>query len=169
MTKYTFETKLKAVQDYLEGKDSYKDVARKYNTTKVMVQTWVKQFREHGPEAFQQQYTNHSVEFKMDVLNYLERTGASMIETAAVFNLSSHSTVRKWKQLFETGGIGALQPKEKGRPSMKKKVDKNQPAEGSEEALRVELERLRMENAYLKKLHALIQEKERLQTKTKRK
>jgi len=105
----------------------------------------------------------------MDVLNYLERTGASMIETAAVFNIPSHSTVRKWKQLFETGGIDALHPKEKGRPSMKKKVNQNQPAEGSEEALRVELERLRMENAYLKKLQALIQEKEKLQTKTKRK
>ncbi|GAA3334033.1 hypothetical protein GCM10020331_100410 [Ectobacillus funiculus] len=29
MTKYTLETKLKAVQEYLEGKDSYKGVARK--------------------------------------------------------------------------------------------------------------------------------------------
>lgn len=52
---------------------------------------------------------------------------------------------------------------------MKKETNKPQPAEGSEEALRAEIERLRMENAYLKKLRALIQEKEKLQKKTKRK
>ncbi|PHA02319.1 transposase [Bacillus pseudomycoides] len=52
---------------------------------------------------------------------------------------------------------------------MKKKPEKNQQVEGSEEVLKVEIERLRMENAYLKKLHALIQEKEKSQNKTKRK
>jgi transposase len=52
---------------------------------------------------------------------------------------------------------------------MKKETNKTQPAEGSKEALQAEIERLRMENAYLKKLKALIQEKERLRNKTKRK
>lgn len=52
---------------------------------------------------------------------------------------------------------------------MKKEINKPQPVEGSEEALRAEIERLRMENANLKKLRALIQEKEKLQNKTKRK
>ena len=74
-----------------------------------------------------------------------------------------------WKHLFETQGIDALQPKKKGRPSMKKETKKNQPVEGSEEALQAEIERLRMENAYLKKLNALVQEKEKSQNKTKRK
>ncbi len=74
-----------------------------------------------------------------------------------------------WKHLFETQGIDALQPKKKGRPSMKKASKKNQPIEGLEEALRAEIERLRMENAYLKKLNALVQEKEKLQNKTKHK
>lgn len=41
--------------------------------------------------------------------------------------------------------------------------------EGSVEALRAEVERLRMENAYLKKLNALVQNKEKLQSKTRRK
>jgi hypothetical protein len=43
------------------------------------------------------------------------------------------------------------------------------PAEGSIEALQTELERLRMENAYLKKLNALVQNKEKSPNKTKRK
>jgi transposase len=77
----------------------------------------VRQFRKNGPTAFGKRYTNHSLEFKMDVLNYLERTGTSTTEIAVVFNIPSDSAVWKWKQLFDTGGIDALQPKAKGRPS----------------------------------------------------
>jgi transposase len=49
-----------------------------------------------------------------------------------------------------------------------KESKKQKSVEGSEEALRKENERLRMENAYLKKLQALIQEKEKRQNKSKR-
>lgn len=46
---------------------------------------------------------------------------------------------------------------------------KQEPAEGSVEALKAEIERLRMENAYLKKLNALVQNKEKSPNKTNRK
>ena len=51
---------------------------------------------------------------------------------------------------------------------MKKETKKQPPAEGSIQALQEENERLRMEIAYLKKLNALVQEKESLQRKIKR-
>ena len=99
----------------------------------------------------------------------MNETGVSTEEASAVYNIPSPSTVWKWRHLVETQGIDALKSKKKGRPSMKKESQNNQPAEGTKEALRAENERLRMEVAYLKKLHALIQEKEKLQHKTKRK
>ncbi|MBB3149969.1 hypothetical protein FHS16_000001, partial [Paenibacillus endophyticus] len=49
------------------------------------------------------------------------------------------------------------------------RTKRKEPAEGSVEALQAELERLRMENAYLKKLNALVQNKEKSPNKTKRK
>ena len=119
---------------------------------------------------FKESYTKYSFEFKMDVLNHINEMGASIEEATALFNVSSSSIVRNWMHLFETQGIDALKPKTKERPpSMKKESKKNQSIEGSEEALRAEIEQLRMENAYLKKLQALIQEKAESQNKTKRK
>jgi transposase len=171
MTKYSLEIKLAAVNAYLDGVESFKDTAKKYNVNMTMLKKWVAKFRAHGLAAFQKQktYTNYSVEFKMDVLNYINEMGASIEETTLAFNIPASTTVENWKYLFETQGIDALQPKAKGRPFMKKESKKNQPIEGLEEALRAENERLRMENAYLKKLQALIQEKEKSQKKTKRK
>jgi transposase-like protein len=169
MSKYSLETKLAAVKAYLNGVESFKETAEKHNVNMTMLKKWVAKFRAHGLAAFQKRYTNYSVELKMDVLNYINEMGASIEEATLVFNIPSSTTVENWKYLFETQGIDALQPKAKGRPFMKKESKKNQPIEGSEEALRAENERLRMENAYLKKLQALIQEKEKSQKKTRRK
>lgn len=127
-------------------------------------------FQDKGSADFdEKQYTNYSVEFKMDVINYINDTGASIEEAASKFSVGSSSTVRNWLYSFETQGIDALQPKVKERQFMKRAPKNNQAARDSEESLRDENERLRMENAYLKKLHALIQEKEKSQKKTKHK
>jgi len=172
MAKFTTEEKLQIIQRYLEGKDSYLDLARESHVHKSVVQGWVRLYELQGVQGFYKGYTNYSIEFKLGVLNFMSETGTSSVETAAIFNLPSSGMVRNWRIQFANGGIDALQPKKKGRPSMEKetKLKKVQPlVEGSLEALRAENERLRMENAYLKKLNALVQEKEKLQTKLKRK
>ena len=95
--------------------------------------------------------------------------GTSILETAALFNLPSDTTLWNWKRILETQGVDALQSKKKGRPSMKKKTGKQEITKGSMEALQAEVEHLRMENEYLKKLNALVQNKEQSPNKTKRK
>ncbi len=57
----------------------------------------------------------------------------------------------------------------KGRPLVKKVRKEKQAVEGSQEALLEEIERLKMENAYLKKWNALVQNKEKTPNKTKHK
>jgi transposase len=84
----------------------------------------VAKFRVNGLAAFQKTYTNYSVEFKMDVLNYINETGASIEEATLAYNIPASTTVGNWKDLFETHGIDALQPKAKGRQSMKKEPKK---------------------------------------------
>jgi transposase len=168
MTNYPLETKLAAVNDYLNGVESIRSIAKKYNVSKTMLHRWISKYQYHGVDAFQEPYTNYSIEFKMDVLNYMNEMRASIEEATAVYNVSSAGLVWKWKHLVETQGIDALKPKIKERSPMKKTSKNNQSVEGSIEALQAELEQLRMENAYLKKLQALIQEKKKSQNKSKR-
>jgi transposase len=168
MTNYPLETKLVAVNEYINGVESIRVIATKYNVSKSMLHRWVAKFQHHGEVAFQESYTIYTIKFKMDVLNYINETGASIEEATAVYNVSSSGLVWKWKHLVETQGIDALKPQIKERSPMKKTSKNNQPVEGSIEALQAEIEQLRMENAYLKKLQALIQEKRKTQNKPKR-
>jgi transposase len=174
MSKFTGDEKLAAVQRYLAGTESYASIGVSIGTSDSIVRNWVKQYEHHGVEVlFKKSYTSYSAQFKLDVLNYMNDNGTSPNETAAIFNISSPGMIRKWRILFETEGVDALKPKKKGCSSMKnknQKVTKKQAsAEESIEALQEELERLRMENAYLKKLNALVQNKEKSPNKTKRK
>ena len=172
MTKYSLELKLKAVLAYLEGVDSFSTVAKQFNTSLTPLKHWVAHYKEHGIEGLMSTYTNYDISFKMDVLNYMNDFGVSSTHAAAVYNIASPSTINKWIKQLEENGVGALETKKKGRPSMKKDSNKQlkQPlAEGSVEALEARIKQLEMENEYLKKLNALVQNKEKSQNKTKRK
>jgi len=167
MAKFSVEQKLIAVERYLNGAESQQTIGDSIGVHKAVLQTWIKQYKFHGRTAFEKGYTSYTLQYKLDVLNYMNEQGTSIKETAAVFNIPTHSTLFQWKKAFETEGIDALIPRKKGRPSMKKDNQKNKPVESSQEALLEEIERLRMENAYLKKLNALVQNKGKSPNKTK--
>jgi transposase-like protein len=162
MTKCSTDEKLQAVIRYQNGSESLKGIAKSIGIHDSVLSNWIR--LNHGEEAFKNGYTTYSAQDKLDVLNHMNEHGTSARETAAVFNIASHSTILSWKRSLELQGIDALQPKKKGRSSMKKEPEerKNQTlVEGSVEALQAEVDRLRMENAYLKKLNALVQNKEK--------
>jgi transposase len=174
MSKYTVEVKLQAVERYLTGNESYQTIAESIGVAKSQVITWVKLFEAQGEKGFKKGYTSYSSGFKLDVLNFMNETGTSFLETASTFNISSPSIIYRWDQLLKTKGLDALEPNKEELPSMKKETKKVEPqksitAEDSVEALQAKVERLEMENAYLKKLNALVQMQGKLQTKSKRK
>lgn len=167
MVKVAAEEKIQAVKKYLEGNEGLKTVAESVGVTKAMLQTWIRQYQHHGEDSFRKGYAAYSAEYKLEILNYIKEHGTSIREAAGIFNIPTHSLILGWKKQVETKGVDALIPKKKGRSSMKKE-EKTAPAEGSIEALQAEIERLRMENAYLKKLNALVQSKKKLRSEIKR-
>ncbi|MFF2450842.1 IS3 family transposase [Neobacillus sp. NPDC058068] len=167
MAKFKTEDKLVAVQQYLEGVGTYASIGASIGTSENIVRTWVLQYEHHGEEAFKKSYTSYSAQFKLDVLNYMNDNGTSPNETAAIFKISSPALIRKWRIQLETQGIDALESKKKGRLTMKKDTKKSKPVEGSIDSLQAELDRLRMENAYFKKVECLSSEKGKITKRDK--
>lgn len=98
-------------------------------------------------------------EFKQNVVETMQREKLSYCETARHFNISDDKRVASWERIYLEEGPEGLYVERRGRsrgggrpPKLDKKV---------EEDLIAEVQRLRAENDYLKKLNALVLEEER--------
>ena len=97
-------------------------------------------------------------EFKQEVIERMHREKLSLSETARLYEINDHKRIASWERIYLTEGPEGLYVERRGRgskgkpPQMPKMV---------EEDLLAEVQRLRAENAYLKKLQALVQEEER--------
>src|SRR5690625_891525 len=161
MAKYSGEFKLKIVKEYLEGPLGYRLLAKKYDIpNKSPIQKWVNSYNALGEDGLRNKRskTVYSVQFKLNVLNFMKQTGASYRDTAIEFKMNNSSLIANWKRTFLNEGIEGLIENPKGRPSMsgkrKAKSVKQEKEMSREEQLECEIELLRLENAYLKKLKA---------------
>jgi len=159
------------VQQYLNGDTSYRELARKLQVDASNIRYWVKLYQYHGEDAFNYRYTTYTAAFKLEVLQYIERTGHSIREASAILQIPDPSMVRRWKRKWEKGGIDALESSKKGHQDMTspKKKDNSQTNDSDRpvDELIDELEYLRAENAYLKKLGTLVQKKSQRKSKHK--
>ncbi|MCR8646035.1 IS3 family transposase, partial [Paenibacillus sp. N1-5-1-14] len=158
MAKFTAKEKIVAVQCYLNGTEGYKCLASQFGIEQKTFHYWIRKYKYHEEKAFEDDYTSYTTEFKLGVLNYINDQGTSIRETAAIFNLSTPTVLLSWIKKMNLGGLDALESKKKGRPSMKKDIKtqpKQVPVAGSTEALQAEIQRLRMENEYFKKVERL--------------
>ena len=104
-------------------------------------------------------------EFKQMVVETMMQEKLSYRETAKQFEVSDHHMVTKWERIYLTEGPEGLYIERRGRNS--KGRPSKLPKEVEEDLL-AEVQRLRAENAYLKKLQALVLEEERHQSKKQR-
>lgn len=93
---------------------------------------------------------SYSYEIKKEVVERF-LAGEAYMQLAVAFELSSPQLARTWVSQWRLGGDEALRPKPKGRPKGLAKPA----ALTAEDRLRRENQRLRAENAYLKKLRDL--------------
>ena len=115
-----------------------------------------------------EKYNKYSGEFKQKVIEYMLKTGVPHHYAAKHFNIRSAMSVYKWHKIYsEEGFKGLYIDKRGGGFRSMDEVEKSTATASVDEDLKAEVKRLRMENAYLKKLRALIQEKERSETKKK--
>ena len=161
MSKYSNEFKLEVVKYYLEGHHSRAGTARKFGMpSSTPLKEWIKKYQEHGPEGLiKQQKSSYSGEFKQNVVEYMHDNHLSATQTAIHFRLQT-PIVLKWERIYYEEGPQGLYKERRGRnKNMSSKTRKKKLSKEVEEDLIAENQRLRMENAYLKKLQALVQER----------
>lgn len=169
MTKYTMDFKLEVIDHYLT-EHSYHSTAKSFGLKRCIVQNWVRLYQTHGIDGIRTRVSkaSYSPEFKHTAV--LQLLAGKSIRTLAIeLNISNPSVLHQWLKAYQTHGIMGLTPKPKGRKAMtsstnkKSKVAKKAKANKTSTNEHAELLRriqyLEAENAYLKKLDALIRQK----------
>ena len=167
---YSQELKLEIIQRHLEKRESITLLAREYHIgSRADIRKWIAQYKEHGIAGLSTTHGTYTGKFKVSVVEYMYTTGASIRATAAHFNIPSPHTVNSWERIYSDQGKDALYKEQRGRASKmgRKRSQKSQIKTKANEGLLAEVQRLRMENEYLKKLNALIQEREKSEKPTK--
>ena len=166
---YSNELKLEIVLRYLQGDISLMSLAKEYHVARSDIQKWKAAYAEHGEAGLCTTHGTYTGEFKVAVVEYMHTTGASMRQTAAHFNIPSMRTVSQWERIYYAEGKEALFEERRGRAIKmgNKKGRKPKKDINVNEDLLAEVQRLRMENEYLKKLNALVQEREKSKKPTK--
>lgn len=163
MSRYSEAFKQRVVDFHGDGERSYGEVCAEFGLDPATVRKWVALHAAHGLAGLAKKFSHYDADFKLSALRRMWDDGLSRRQTAAIFNIRNAGCLSDWERRYERGGIEALAPRRQGRPrSMPEpppktpgsKVPPDDDAKSREELL-AELNHLRMENAYLKKLEAL--------------
>ena len=161
MSKYSYEEKLAAVELVVNEDLSTYEAAKVSGIPRTPILRWVERYKQFGPEGLLIKHGSYDGAFKVSVIEYMHDNNLSLFQTAAKFGVPNDATVGKWERIYYEEGPQGLYRDNRGRKSKmssdkprKKKLNKE-----TEEDLIAEVQRLRMENEYLKKLNALVQER----------
>ncbi|MBV4503620.1 IS3 family transposase [Pseudomonas sp. BW13M1] len=162
MTKYNLALKQALIEECLSAR-SVHEVALKHELSPSLLRRWVKGYEKHGAAGLIPKYSHYDAQFKLKVLQCIEQDGLSAQQACVRFDIRGPSSIRQWKRLYDEGGIEALHPNRARELNMPRKPSKQSSAgpsapsdrELTPEQMLEELEYLRAENAYLKKLDAL--------------
>lgn len=162
MFKYTREFKCSVAKECLNGVSS-RSLARQYSISSSQISYWAQVFAIHAERSFSPTAIENTALIKLEALNLMWTNNWSINHTSAILNLSSPGTLYAWLKRYEEQGIQGLETHSIGKTPMKQKP-LHPTKTGDEmtlEELREELAYLRAENAVLKKLEELEQEKRR--------
>lgn len=171
MGKYTEQFRLTATKAYLEGNLGFRRIAQEFKVDVSLLRRWVSLYQIHGVTNLSTLGQQYTADFKQEVVEYKLKHQLSLRQAAAHFGLGNSTQVGIWERQYYSGGIEALTHTKRKTSVIMTKKPKPTPPEDKEDALKsreqllAELEYLRMENAYLKELEALQEQKRQSQRK----
>jgi transposase len=156
MTKYSREEKIAAIEAVKAG-ESIAQVAKQKQISKSQLGLLVRIYSEHGEKVLHRQAYNKTPDQKYKILKYMHDNQLSFTETGVLSGIRP-GTIWEWEKRYLENGIEGLEDKKKGG---KTRVQKPKPPKTRLEELEEENLNLRIENEYLKKLNALVAEREK--------
>ncbi len=165
--KLTAELKEAIIRELTEEGTKVADVCSRYDLNKETVNQLRSVFKTHGYEGLlEKRKGTYTRDFKFEVVHYVKCSHDSMRNVSIKYNLPK-ATVRKWVIEYDRDGADSFAEERRGKklPDSKprgRKPKKSEP-ETTENAELQQLKKrnkyLEMENEYLKKLNALVQER----------
>ena len=166
MSKFPLEFKREVSEKYLEGELCLKSVGKMYNIDSSTVRKWAYVYRKHGLKTLSGQKRRYDDNFRLNVVRDVIDNSLSIREAAVKYGIPAFNTISKWIKKYSEVDFSMKGQKEDLRPKTPAVYQRNRSTQLTISE-REELEFLRVENAYLKKLKALAQEKLRLEQKKK--
>jgi len=156
MSKYSKEEIIAAIKE-VESGYSINQIAKKYQIGWTVLQVCLRRYQKHGEKGLYPHAYGWSAQQKIEALNYMHENHLSFTETGVLLGISNR-TIWDWEKRYLENGMSGLEDKNKGR---KPRVQKPKPPKTRLEELEEENLNLRIENEYLKKLNALVAEREK--------
>lgn len=160
---YSMELKLHAVKDYLYGGLSQYQIIDKYKiSSRTQLSDWVKKYNSHsrslkayhaGREKAMTKGRATTWQERIDIVLYCLAHDHNYQETADRYHVS-YQQVYQWVKKYEDGGQDTLQDG-RGRKKAPEELTEEDRQKLAMKKLEHENERLRAENAFLKKLQEL--------------
>lgn len=96
--KYPASLKIKILQEYLDGKGTYREIASRYSTNDRTLRTWMGKYEKYGEVAFGEKEKNssYSSDFKIKCVEAVLLEGKSIKDVTIEHDISSDSVLRSW-------------------------------------------------------------------------
>jgi transposase len=166
MTKFSKDFRVKLVMEVEKG-STINSIAQKYGVGRSTIKTWYANYSCGGVSQLISSNQRYTQEFKIYAIDYRWQNDLSYRLAAAELEIPNQAILYQWEKQYLEFGVSGLQTTKKGRPpKVPKKQEEPKRELTRQEQLESEIAQLRMEIAYLKKLNALVKEREKSKRKT---
>jgi transposase len=163
--KYSLDFKVALAKQVVEGRHSLCSIARGNQLSRSTLQQWVAFYKDHGVMGLQLSgRKKYDGAFKINAIQIFKREQLSLSDTCVLLKIPATSMLLNWIKKYEYEGVEAFL-KKSDRTHKRLIMQDDAPKKPAkpktkEQELGDENKFLRAENAYLKKLYALIQKEE---------
>ena len=160
---YSTEIKKQAVEEYLSGKGSYKDICKKYKIhSDTQLRDWIKVYNSHrelrpskgrGRDIYMTKGRNTTYEERVEIVSYCIAHGNDYTATIEKYGVS-YQQVYSWVRKYtEKGAEGLVDKRGKRKPEAE--MTELEKLRAENKILEARNKRLETENAVLKKLEEI--------------